>query len=121
MRQFNYLYSYHVIYRERWGAWIQGYWFEFESKMASATKVVYMNGGMMDVVFLTLLTHKCFQQPSSSPFLPLSCFIVLIYLALYALTFAGNIYMSEFMKRVSILGQNFRACLPAGDIDLCGA
>ena len=83
------------------GAWNQGHWFEFESKMASATNVVFMDDCIMDVVFLTLLTHKYFHELSSSPFLPLSCSIVFISLA-------GHIYLikslcigfAEFNKSV---------------------
>ena len=84
MRQFNHLYSYHVIYREV-GAWNRGYWFEFESKMASASNVVFMDYRTRDVVFMISLTHKVTQQPSSSPFLPLSCCLVLISLAVLPL------------------------------------
>ena len=78
MRQFNHLYSYHVIFIERWEHGTKGIWFEFESKMASATNVVFMDYHIRDVMFLISLAHEVFQQPSSSPFLPLSCCLVLI-------------------------------------------
>ena len=65
---------YHVIYREREvGGWNQGYWFEFESKMAPLINVVFMEDRIMGVAYLMSLTHKFFKQPSPSLFLPLSC------------------------------------------------
>ena len=36
------------------------YWFEFESKMASATNVVFMDYRIKDVVFWISLTHKVY-------------------------------------------------------------
>ena len=77
------------MYIERWE---QGT--EFESKMASATNLALIHGDRIgDVLFLISLTHKFFQQPSSFPFLPLSCSFVLISIAVFALTFAGNTYL----------------------------
>ena len=38
------------------------YWFEFESKMVSATNVVLIDYRIRDVVFLISLTHKVFQH-----------------------------------------------------------
>ena len=35
----------------------QRYWFEFESKMASATNVIFVDDCGMEVAFLILLTH----------------------------------------------------------------
>ena len=71
MRQFNHLYSYHVIYIEV-GAWNRGYWFEFESKMASATNVVFMDYRIRDVAFMISLTHKVFQQERAGKLLLMS-------------------------------------------------
>ena len=55
------------------GGWNRGYWFEFESKMASSINVVFMEDRIMGVAYLMLLTHKFFKQPSPSLFVPLSC------------------------------------------------
>ena len=62
-----------IIFRERLEHGIKGIDLNFEFKMASSTKCCTYSGCVMDVVFLISLTHKLFHQPSSSPFLPLSC------------------------------------------------
>lgn len=69
------------------------HWFEFKSKMASVTNVVFMDDCMMFVVFLISMTHKVFQQSSSSPFLALSSSKVLMCLVVHAFTFTGNTYL----------------------------
>ena len=83
MQQFNNLYGYHEIYRERCEHGTEGIGLNLNPRWhLIITNVIFMDDPTMDVVFLFSLTHNFFQQPSSSsPFLPLSCSLVLISLA----------------------------------------
>ena len=76
------------------GAWNQGYWFEFESKMASATKVVFIDDRIMDVVFLISLT-QIFSQTLLLP-IPTSFLFCSVYF--FSRQYILNQKFSEFNK-----------------------